>query len=203
MVVSLAISLLSLAVTAVNVYYTALRPARIAMTLTLVAVTSRGGQRIVIPTSISNAGAQPATILNAKLIESDPEHQSLWGAEFAAPVSRTIDIINGTGKLENGTALFVPFQIESNSQVQTVLVFTPTETPGFSDAVLARGGKTLRYTVVLSTTAGDITIAKNVAWPGVTNGALDKAAFGVAAATEDVNAWFDATTPVPYASTSP
>jgi hypothetical protein len=58
-VISLVISILSLAVTSVNVYFTALRPARLAMTLTLVAETSRGGQRIIIPTSISNSGTQP------------------------------------------------------------------------------------------------------------------------------------------------
>jgi hypothetical protein len=201
--ISLAISILSLAVTSVNVYFTTLRPARLTMTLTLVAETSRGGQRIVIPTSISNSGTQPATILNAKLIESSPERQSLWGAEFAAPVTSMIDIINGTKKDDSGESLFVPFQIQSNSQLQTVLVFTPTDTPGFAHALLARGGKTFRYTVVLNTTAGDITIAKDVSWPGVTNGALEKAAFGVAAAPQDVNAWFDATTPVPYPATSP
>jgi len=202
-VFSLAISIVSLAVTSVNVYFTTLRPARLAMTLTLVAETSRGDQRIVIPTSISNSGAQPATILNAKLIESSPERQSLWGAEFAAPVSAMIDIINGMKNDGSGESLFVPFQIPSNSQRQTVLVFTPTDTPGFANALLARGGKTLRYTIVLNTTAGDVTVAKDVTWPGVTNGALDKAAFGVAAAPQDVNAWFDTTTPVPYPATSP
>jgi hypothetical protein len=202
-VISLAISLVSLAVAAVNVYYTTLRPASIAMTLTLVAETSRGGQRIVIPTSISNEGAQSATILNAKLIESEPDRQSLWGAKFAAPVSSMIDIINDTDRDDVGEALFVPFQIQPHSQFQTVLVFTPTDTPGFANALLARGGETLRYTVVLNTTAGDVTVANNVTWPGVTNGALDKGAFGVAAATHDVNAWFDTTTPVPYPSISP
>jgi hypothetical protein len=128
-VVSLAISILSLAVTSVNVYSTTLRPARL--------------------------------------------------------------------------AIFVPFQIQSNSQLQTVLVFMPTDTPGFANGLLARGGKTFRYTIVLNTTAGDVTIAKDVSWPGVTNGALDKAAFGVAAAPQDVNGWFDATTRVPYPATSP
>jgi hypothetical protein len=69
-------------------HFTALRPARLAMTLTLVAETNRGSQRIVIPTSISNSGTQPATIHNAKLIESSPERQSLWVPNLRHPSLR-------------------------------------------------------------------------------------------------------------------
>jgi hypothetical protein len=198
-VISLAISVLSLCVAAVNFYWTALRPARVTATMTIVAETSRRGQRILIPTSISNGGAKAATVLNAKLIESEPAtgRQSLWGAEFSTNIASALDVLNGTGKAADDVSLFVPFLVPPNQEVQSVLVFVPTATPGFSDALLARGGKTLGYTMILSTTAGDVTVTKSVAWPGITDGALDKHAFGVAGATEDAEKWFDDTTPLP------
>ncbi len=196
--VSLAISSLSFLVAAFNLYYTVLRSPHVSATLTLVAVSSRSGRHIIVPTSISNSGAQPATVLNAKLIESSGERQSLWGAEFATTIASAIDAINGKAQTE--TSLFVPFLIPPAEQVQTALFFVPSPTQGFSTELLARSGKTLRYTLILSTTAGDVTVNRNVTWPGVTNGALEKAAFGVAAATDDVDRWFDATTPSPATS---
>jgi hypothetical protein len=44
----------------VNFYWTARRPARVTATMTIVAETSCGGQRILIPTSIFNGGAKAA-----------------------------------------------------------------------------------------------------------------------------------------------
>jgi hypothetical protein len=34
---------------------------------------------------------------------------------------------------------------------------------GFTTGILAHGGTTLRYTVLLNTTAGDVTVSKDVA----------------------------------------
>jgi hypothetical protein len=46
----------------------------------------------------------------------------------------------------------------------------------------------------LGNTAGDVTVSKDVACGSVTNGALEKQAFCVAGATQDVDGWFNSAT---------
>jgi hypothetical protein len=190
---SVLISLLSLVISLFTLFWS-VRPARVSATMSAVYASNEGGAHVSIPLSIVNTGARPAAVLAAKLIESDSGHDFLWGADFTVDPDHAIPVMTGSVTPFNA-ALWVPFQVPGNGQIERVFVFRPADDRAAS---VIKSRRTVSYRVVMLLSGNtEVTAATAVTWPLITNGVMATKKGGVGSFGTDLDRWFSARPPSP------
>lgn len=183
---SVLIALLSLVISLFTLLWS-VRPARVNAEMSAVFASNEGGPHVSVPLSIVNTGARPVAILAAKLIESDGGRDFLWAADFTVAPDRAIPVMTGSITPLNA-ALWVPFQVPGNGQIERVFVFRPDDA---NAARVIQSHHVVGYRVVMLLSANkEVSAATSVSWPEMTNGVMASKKGGVAAFGADVERWF-------------
>ncbi len=188
---SVVISLVSLLISLFTLFWN-VRPARIEPIMSAIYVSGEGGLHLSVPLSIVNSGARSSAIRAAKLIESDGKNQFLWVADFTADPSQAIPAMTGALTPMN-SALWVPFQVPGNSQIERVFVFRP-DSPNAVTPIAS--GRTVDYRVVLLLAGNtEVGAGTTITWPSSTDGVLRAKQGGVGSMGADLDRWFSGPSP--------
>jgi hypothetical protein len=163
-IAALVISIIALGASFWGAWEATLRPARLKLAFSFVGVGRAGSNRtvvLVVPVSITNAGARGETIIDAALIERGKKGIALF-ASWVTLKQGTIPTFFKPKKAEASTAIEStksPFGIAPHSETLKILVFQPYNTqPQLTDDV------TLEYELVLRGTRRNWRAHNHVHW---------------------------------------
>ncbi len=154
--------------------------------MSAVFASREGGIHVSIPLSIVNTGARSAAVLAAKLFESRDGREIIWGADFTADPNRAIPAMTGAITQDNA-ALWVPFIVPGNSQIERVFIFRPLLDR--SENLIASRQKVSYRIVLLLSGNREVDARTDVTWPEITDAVLTKGKGGVGSMGADLERW--------------